>query len=265
MNNLKKLLISLLACVSCTSVFAQASAKPQAVSVSFLNNYQWLLVPTNTTVNFNDTNRSVLTYNGWTNVQTLNTNINGNIIGQWESDVGSGNGGAVFADANGNVCSNWAIGIQVNSTNLLLDSKPGGSYPSAPLTWYNTNGLFIYGNVTNVFTNSFGIVSTNISTYYPIPPITPNATSTNVLTLTFAREVLPNVFSTNAVDTFVWAVIPGVNGNSGVSPYMLSTNLPSGFLTGSRKIRLVSIVSAAAPGTSLGELINDIRLFGVSP
>ena len=251
---MKKFLINVLTCLAMAGAVNAQNNKPTKVSASFLNGYQWLVIPTNVTVNFNDTNVSILNTTQWTNVLTLNTNINGNIVPQWESDSG------IACDALGNISTNWAIGIEVGSTNLLLNSKPGGSYPIAPLSWYNTNGAFIYGNVTNIFTNSFGIVSTNISSYYPLPPVTPNALSTNLLTLTFAKEVLPGVYGTTGSDVFTWVVVP-----TGTTAYSASTNLPASFLVGANRIRLTKIVSGVNAGTTVSALINDIRLFGWSP
>lgn len=256
-NNIKKLLISVLASLTLVGAAFAGDSKATFTSGSFLNNYQWLVIPTNATVNFNDTNVTVLNLTSFTNVLTLNTNINGNVVPQWEQD------GGVSCDAWANPSTNWAISIELNSTNLLLNSKPGGTYPIAPLYWYNTNGAFIYGNVTNVFTNSFGIVSTNISSYYPLPPATPNANSTNIITLTFAKEVLPGVFgTTGGSDVFTW-VVQGL----GTTPVILSTNLPASFMVGAQRLRLTKIVGGLAIGvtTTPSTLINDIRLFGWVP
>jgi len=259
-----KKLISLLA--GLTIGLTALAQSPHYVTESLLNNCQWVVIPTNTTIGFNYTN---VTYEaptlpqGWTNVLSLNTNLNGNIIPQWEKDAG------IFSDLSANVCTNYSISIMINNTNLLLGTAlaQGGynSYPPPPLSWFNTNGAFIYGAVTNVFTNSYGIVSSNIQQYYPTPPIAPAATSTNSLTFNFVRETFPGYYSTNAND--IWAVAV-TNNNLGLSTttgFVVTTNVPAWFISGYRRIRLYSIVSGTALGTSTGELINDIRLNGWTP
>ena len=90
--------------------------------------------------------------------------------------------------------------------------------------------------------------------------MTPNALSTNLLTLTFAKEVLPGVYGTTGSDVFTWVVVP-----TGTTAYSASTNLPASFLVGANRIRLTKIVSGVNAGTTVSALINDIRLFGWSP
>lgn len=259
-----KKLISLIA--GLTLGLSALAQSPHYVTESFLNNCQWVVIPTNTTVGFNYTN---VTYEqpilpqGWTNVLSLNTNLNGNIIPAWEKDTG------IFCDGFANVSTNYSISIMINNTNLLLGAQPsqGGfnTYPIPPLSWFNTNGAFIYGAITNVFTNTYGIISSNIQQYYPTPPIAPASTSTNQLTFNFIREAFPGYWSTNAND--IWAVSV-TNNNLGLSTtagFTVTTNVPAWFVSGYRRIKLYSIVSGTAFGTSTGQLINDVRLNGWTP
>lgn len=257
--NLKKILASLALSFGVV-VGAAAQNLDHHASTSFLNNCQWLVLATNSTIQYNYTNVTYelpITPNGWSNFLSLNTNLNGNIIPQWEKDVN------YLPDGQANICSNYSLAIYFNSTNLLLETKPGGQFPLAPLYWYNTNGAFIYGAITNVFTNAYGIISSNVVNYYPVPPIIPAATSTNAITMVFQKELIPGVYGTltNGSDLFIWSV----TNASGLVPVCVSTNLPSSFLTSSSKIRLLSITSGVGVGTSTGSLINDIRLIGWNP
>lgn len=257
---MKKLISLLTLGLSLLTANAQS---PHFISESLLNNCQWVVIPTNTTVQYNYTN---VTYEqpilpqGWTNVLSLTTNINGNIVNQWGKHV------EYFPDGRANLNTNYSVVIMINNTNLLLSTKPDPQgYPIAPLQWFNTNGLYIYGTVTNVYTNSYGIISTNLAYYYPTPPITPNANSTNQLTFNFVRETFPGIYSTNANDIWAVAVTNNSMGAATSAGFVVTTNVPAWFLTGARKIRLWSIVSASSSTAGSGQLINDIRLNGWTP
>lgn len=177
-----------------------------------------------------------------------------------------------FADAFGDVTStpNYSLTIGVNATNLFL---PRMVLPNPN----NPNSLAQLG--TNV-----SLANTNITTIqYTNQPV---ATSTNLLTLVFQRAVDGDVMSysqnmngTNVVNQITnWSygnttqdkftvVIDNTfyQGNSGVNPIVICTNLPQVFLTGTKAIRLLSITSGAALGSSAGQILNFIKLGGITP
>lgn len=159
-----------------------------------------------------------------------------------------------WCDANGGVLANAAITIGINATNLFLQ---GLSIP-------NPN------NPNSVTGSNPTATTTNIGWGQMVLPV---ATSTNILTFTFQKGVdgggypsqqgipAPSIYDTTIADQFVVVV----TNTSGLIPVVICTNLPSNFLTGAKSIRLVSVVSSAAFGTSTGDWINFVKLGGWSP
>lgn len=253
MNAIKKLGLAIGISVGlAVSAFADGSPTITHVTQSFINGCN-LILSNNVTIKYGYTNLLFVNKKGGgdnslSNTAVFYTNavgVTSNIITSPPAIVDVN----AYPDLNGNPGTNTSIIIVMNSTNLFLGEL--GAIPNPN----NTNSV-----------NSWApsIVA---------PGVTIGASSTNTITLTFARTtdgygnkyigqqggVVPDSFGTTAPDQFVWSFAA-----PGASVLVMSTNLPVAFLTATKSIRLVSAVSSTASGSS-GVIINVLKMGGWSP
>lgn len=273
MNYLKKL-ISLAFVGLALTASAQNGQVITHKSLSFINGCN-LFVPTNAVMFYGATNALFVLPTGAAGLSLSNyavyytnaVNVTSNVFltpGAIKDNV------ANYCDANGNVAANVALTIGVNSTNLFLPQ----------LTLPNVNN---FNSLAQLGTNVL-IGNTNVSTIqYTNQPV---VTSTNLLTFVFQRAVDGDVLSyssimngTNNVNSITnWSYGNTIQdkftvtidntfyqGNSGVNPVVICTNMPAAFLTGTKAIRLLSITSGSALGSSAGQIINFIKIGGYLP
>lgn len=227
---------------------------PTFRSASFINGCN-IFVPTNTTINWGYTNVLYIQKTGAAGLSLSNSVVYyTNAVGTTSNVLTTPNAFAdvtIRPDVWGNVNTNVTLIVVLNSTNYFL---PGMNLPNP------NNSYSAQYNATNT------VPYTNV----------PVATSTNKITLTFERTAdasyadYGNYNGTNVYAPFwvfdglsTWSVnIDNTmyTGNSGVNPVVLCTNLPSWFVTGTKAIRLQSITSGSATGTSAGNILNMVKL-----
>lgn len=160
-----------------------------------------------------------------------------------------------FIDPSGNIneISGSTNGAGVNWPNPVVDVN---IYPDANAQPLTNCRVFVRLN----FTNALPFANQNFTNGVATNGITPNTSSSNLVTLTFGFSGdgtnYDGVGVGGTTNLFVWAVGLSTTMTNG---YVMSTNLPSGFTTGARKMRLLSIV-ANNTGSSAGILVNGCWL-----
>ena len=228
---MRKLLISLGGTLMVGSAVAGTMSHDTA---DFINNGTYLSISNNMTWNFGSaSNAYFFSYSSGTNVYASSTNGNAATLLNPPAVVDVD----VYPDMNADVNPNVAITVTA------------GVYTNYNLARYQSP---VYIQQTN-FVGAFnGLMPTN-------------TTATNTVTFTF----VPLADGENPDQSgpyqginksFVFTFIPTTN-NAAVT---ITTNLPTGFLQGIRKIRLASI-GVSSVSTSPGVTIDRIRLVGWKP
>ena len=236
-----------------TSALAQ-NAIPKFTSQSFLNGLGNVILSNNVTYTFTTTNVNYITAQAqqalsWSNYSVIYTNAylgnstyvtttNSFIYPSAFADV------QAFSDANGDVSSNACIMIALNSTNLFLppivNNLPNPSNPNTVTNW--------------------------------VPAVIPGARSTNTITVTIQRScdefgnqykaiggATPDTFGTGTQDKFTFSFAA-----TGVTPLVISTNLPASFMQGAKWFR-ASVTSSDGGVATSTCIINRMVLGGYVP
>jgi hypothetical protein len=136
-----------------------------------------------------------------------------------------------YTDTAGDAVANVAIAVGLSDTNLFF--PPGTALPGSGWMGQSTNFL-------------------------PAMAL-PTAATTNVVVFVLQRACRDGNYGTTAQDLFTFAVT-----GTGLTPTIVNTNVPVGFLTGTRQVRIKSITADNSP-SSPGVIVNFVTLSGYVP
>ena len=186
------------------------------------------------------------TYVGLTNNTTW-TNVNGTVPASTNTWYFSYTAGT-------NVLGGWtnSQGILIPQPFVDVDLRPDANADVNP-----NSALFAVINISTNLTLPFGmgVWPGGYGTNQPISYVQPTAGSTNTELFVFTRSIDGVNFGTAAQDQFSWLITP-TNGVATEGYWVGSTNLPTSFLQGAKKLRVFSVTTGnnSSPGNVLDVL-----------
>lgn len=236
---MKKLILSIGLGFVAVSLMAQANL--DSVNNSFLNNGTYLCLSNNTTYTWttlgSSSNAWFFSYPSFTNVCWMYSTSNAPAA-TVDADV--------IADRNGDINPNMAISVVIGVYT---------NWPSVIPNWptYNRqtpSALGVAGTGYSLMTGS------NL----PAAFFTSTVAATNSVVLTFAPVSPEGYADTSEGKQFSFTVAQ----SSVTLPRVITTNVPTTFLQGARKVRLVSVVIGST-GAAQGVVVDSLSLVGWRP